>query len=320
MTLSSAWLIGDMHIPDSKIFLTGGAGFLGSHVTKRFLDKGAAVTVFDDLSVGERRLVPDGAELVVGDIRNDELQHAVTYINPDAIVHLAAIHYIPYCNEHPEEVFEVNVMGTRNVVEAAQQSSSLKNVLFASSAAVYPSREGPNSEDSTVGPMGVYGRTKLVGEDLLRLFTAQTDIPSISARLFNIYGPNETNMHLVPAILAQVAREDESIKLGNLTPCRDFVHVDDVARAIMALLERHDSGHEVYNVGRGAELSVRTVAMKIIEASGKELAIIQDEKLMRAIDRPHLEANIEKIHSEIGWEPEIGFEDGLHYILPEYGI
>jgi len=281
---------------------------------------GAAVTVFDDLSVGERRLVPDGAELVVGDIRNDNFQRTVSLINPDAIVHLAAIHYIPYCNEHPEETFEVNVIGTRNVVEAAKQCSSIKSVLFASSAAVYPSREGPNSEDSTVGPMDVYGKTKLVGEDLIRLLSARANVPSISARLFNIYGPNETNMHLIPAILEQVAGENESIELGNLTPCRDFVYVDDVARAIVTLLERHDAGYDVYNVGTGTELSVQTVVMKIIEASGKELGIMQDEERVRSIDRPHLNANVDKIKSEIGWEPKISFEDGIQNLLPEYGI
>jgi UDP-glucose 4-epimerase len=308
-----------MQLTDARVFVTGGAGFLGSHVTEHLIGEGATVTVFDDLSVGERDLVPEDAELVTGDIRDDELREAVASVEPDAIVHLAAIHYIPYCNEHPEEAFEVNVMGTRNVMAAAREASP-EAVVFASSAAVYPPRAGPNAEDSTVDPMDIYGRTKLIGEDLTRLFHADTGVPAVSARLFNIYGPNETNMHLVPAVLEQVAENEAAIELGNLTPCRDFVHVDDVARAITAFLREHESGYEAYNVGTGAERSVREVAEGIIDASEKQLAIEQDEERVRESDRPHLQAGVEKIRADIGWEPTIDFDDGVRDLLPEYGI
>ena len=308
-----------MELTDANVLVIGGAGFLGSHVTERLLSEGAAVTVFDDLSVGKRELVPNGAELVVGDVRDDELRETVTDVNPDAIVHLAAIHYIPYCNGHPEEAFEVNVMGTRNLMAAARHASP-DVVVFASSAAVYPPRDGPHVEDSTVDPMDIYGRTKLIGEDLTRLFHVDTDVPAVSARLFNIYGPNETNMHLVPAVLEQVAESEAAIELGNLTPCRDFVHVDDVARAIAAFLRKHKSGYEAYNVGTGAERSVREVAEGIIDASGKRLVIEQDEERVRESDRPHLQASVEKIRAEIGWEPTVDFGDGVHDLLSEYGI
>lgn len=309
-----------MNLSDATVLVTGGAGFIGSHVTRALLEEGADVTVFDNLSVGERELAPDDAELVVGDVRTDDIDAVLTDIAPNAIVHLAAIHYIPYCNDNPEETFEVNVMGTRNLLDAARECETLDGVVFASSAAVYPPRSEPNAEDSELGPMDIYGRTKLVGEDLTKLFYEETGVASVAARLFNVYGPNETNMHLVPAVLEQVAEEEDAIQLGNLTPCRDFVHVGDVARAVAMLLAEHDSGYEAYNVGTGVELSVSDVAERIIDASGKDLAIKQEEARVRESDRPNLQADVEKIREQIGWASTVEFADGIDDLLPEYGI
>lgn len=292
-----------------RVVVTGGAGFIGSAVTNRFLDCGDDVLVIDNEFTGQRDLVPADAEYEKLDLVTDDIAPVLHGFDPDVLVHLAAIHYIPYCNKNPEEAFDVNCMATRRLFDAAR-TLDLERVVFASSAAVYPPRSEPNSEDSTLGPMDIYGKTKLLGEDLLNLFTQETGIPAAAARLFNVYGPNETNIHLIPAVLEQVAEEEEAIELGNLTPCRDFVHVEDVARAIPMLVENHDEGFEAYNIGTGEEHSVRTVADFFIEASNKDLRIEQDEDRVRESDRPHLLADIKKIRTEIGWEPTIEFQDG----------
>lgn len=298
-----------MQPADGRILVTGGAGFIGSHVVADLLDRGAAVHVLDDLSAGRRDLVPDGATLHEADLRDADLDALFASVDPDAVVHLAAIHFIPYCNAHPEETFDVNVMGTRRLLETSR-GYDLDAVVYASSAAVYPPRNGPHAEDDPVGPMDVYGRTKLVGEDLMRLYQGDTGVPTVSARLFNVYGPNETNAHLIPDVLEQLRPDTGTVELGNLTPARDFVHVTDVARALRLLLGR-DEGYAVCNVGTGTEHTVLDVAETAVAASPYDVPIDQSEERMRESDRPHLRADAGHIRDLVGWEPTVSFEEGI---------
>ena len=307
----------------TQVLVTGGAGFIGSHVTRDLLDRGAAVDVVDNLFAGERRLVPDDAVLHEVDIRDpDDLADTVAAVDPDVVVHLAAIHYIPYCNEHPEEAFDVNVMGTRHLLEAARDLDGLDRIVYSSSAAVYPPRDEPHAETDPTGPMDIYGRTKLVGEDLLELFAPQTEVPCASARLFNVYGPNETNDHLVPAILDQLHDGSRSVELGNLTPARDLVHVTDVSRALVSLAADLDPDHRyrAYNVGTGTEHTVREVVERVSEALGDEIEIEQDQERVRESDRPHLRPSIDRIEREIGWQPQVAVVDGCRDLLATEGI
>lgn len=309
-----------MTLEDQRVLVTGGAGFIGSHVTRALLEDGADVTIVDDVFAGQREHVPDGARFHKVDIRTDEFSELVLESEPGVIVHLAALHYIPYCNDNPEETFDVNVMGTRNLLEAARELDDLQRVVYASSAAVYPPRDDGHSETDDPGPMDIYGRTKLVGEDLLEYFHAQTDIPSTSVRLFNVYGPNETNPHLIPAILEQLEDGNRSIELGNLSPSRDFIYVGDVADGFVTLATEVTEGYNVYNVGTGEAYTVREVAEKVGEALGEELDISQAEDRVRESDRPHLRADISRIEAETNWRPETDFVDGLRSLLESEGF
>jgi len=309
-----------MEIGESTILVTGGAGFIGSHVTNRLLERGASVVVVDDLFAGRREYVPDEATFYEQDIRSDAFAETVVEVAPDAIVHLAAIHYIPYCNDNPEAAFEVNVMATRNLLEAATELESLKHVSFASSAAVYPPRDEQHEETDEEGPMDIYGRTKLVGEDLLERFHAKTNVPAAGARLFNVYGPNETNEHLIPAVLDQLRDGSRDVELGNLSPARDFVHVTDVARAFECLLDEFDEGYRTYNVGTGRECTVREVVEYTADALDEDIEVAQAQDRVRESDRPHLRPSIDRIQNEIGWEPQVSFVDGLRDLLETEGI
>lgn len=297
------------------VLVTGGAGFIGSRFVKDLSETDANVVAVDNCFAGDPTLVPDDVRLERVDIRSDEFEELVATVEPDAIVHLVALHYIPYCNEHPEEAFDVNVMGTRNLLSAARELPDLDTLIFASSAAVYPPRKGPNSETSVTGPTDIYGRTKLIGEDLTELFAEQTDTTAVAARLFNVYGPNETNEHLIPAVLKQVRDGKREIELGNLTPKRDFIHVSDVADALGTLLRNADAGYSVYNVGTGTEYSVREVVEKTSEALGEDIEITQDDDRVRESDRPHLQADISRMRADFGWEPDVDFVDGLSALL-----
>ncbi|MFB6185794.1 MAG: NAD-dependent epimerase/dehydratase family protein, partial [Halobacteriaceae archaeon] len=301
---------------NSTVLVTGGAGFIGSHVVEELLDRGKDVAVLDNLFAGEREYVPSAATLHEVDIRDqDEVNTTVTSIDPDQIIHLAAIHYIPYCNKNPEDAFDVNVMGTRHLLNAARSLSDLERIVYTSSAAVYPSRDYPHEETDMPGPMDIYGRTKLVGEDLCELFASETGVPVASARLFNVYGPRETNPHLIPAILDQIKDGSREVELGNLTPKRDFVYVEDVATALSTLIDAHDDGHRVYNVGSNQAWSVREVVDEVGSALGISLTIEQDEERVRESDRPHLCAKIDRITEETKWNPRTEFVEGLRRLI-----
>jgi len=217
-----------------RVLVTGGAGFIGSHLSKYLINEGTEVLVVDNLFVGREEFVPDSAVFKRVDICSGEIKNVIREFDSDIVIHLAAIHYIPYCNAYPEETFEVNVMGTRNLLEAVD---SYTDFLFASSAAVYPPLDKPLTED-LYGPIDIYGKTKLIGEDVVRLMCKK----AIIARIFNVYGPNDLNPHLIPEIIRQVKDGKRKVRLGNLTPRRDYIHVDDVCRAIIALLKHGKGG------------------------------------------------------------------------------
>jgi len=305
------------NLQEADVLVTGGAGFIGSQIVSDLLDRGANVHVLDNLFAGAEELVPEEAGFSDVDIRESKAKAEIVNRDPDIIIHLAAIHYIPYCNDHPEEAFRVNVMGTRNVLEAARETSELEKFVFGSSAAVYPPRNVPHTEESEVGPMDIYGETKLIGEDLVELFHHESTVPAVSARFFNVYGPNETNPHLIPAILEQLEDGNREIDLGNLTPRRDFINIKDVSRAVLTLVTEFDGGYRTFNVGTGRENSVRDVVNKISEAMGQEITILQDDERVRESDRPHLCAEVSRLSTETSWKPQIDFVDGLRTLIQE---
>lgn len=292
-----------MKLNGRRIIVTGGAGFVGSNLLKHLIDEKAEVLVLDNLFTGKKEFIPPEVQFINVDIRSDEIKDIVKDFKPDNIIHLAAIHYIPYCNENPEETFDVNVMGTRNILEASQGI----DFFFASSAAVYPPLDGPLSEDIT-GPMDVYGKTKLIGEDLVNLYSEN----AIIGRFFNVYGPNETNPHLIPEIIEQILSGNNSIELGNLSPKRDYIHVDDICGAIISFLNVNKPG--VYNIGTGNEYSVTEIVDAISQILDRDIEVIQDPKRIRKVEREHLLADITKI-KKIGWNQKESIYKGLNELI-----
>lgn len=302
----------------TTVFMTGGAGFIGPHVLERLLQAGRRVVTFDNYATGSARTLPerDGLQQVEGDVRDREsLAAALRMADPDAIVHLAAIHYIPYCNAHPDEALDVNVRGTFNLLEAAKDVG-VKRVVMASSAAVYPIQDGPCSEDGLVGPTDIYGATKVALEALGQSFAAETGVPVTSARFFNVYGPGETNPHVIPDILAQLGG-DEPVRLGNMTPKRDYVHVSDVADAVVALLGADHAEHRSYNVGTGSEHSVADLIDVLSDVIGRRIEVVSEAGRRRRLDRQHLLSDIGRIRAEVGWEPRVSLAEGLGELLRE---
>lgn len=301
------------------VLVTGGAGFIGPQVARRLLASGSRVVSFDNYMTGSAgALVGETGQLerLRGDIREPQaLAEAFAAARPDAIIHLAAIHYIPYCNAHPAEALEVNVNGTFNVLEAAK-AVGVSRVVMASSAAVYPIQAEQCREDDLLGPIDIYGVTKVALEALGQSFAADTGVTTTSARFFNVYGPGETNRHVIPDILAQIASA-KAVRLGNISPKRDYVHVSDVADALVGLLDADHTSHRAYNVGTGSEHSVADLVQILSEVIGREIEVISEPGRRRPQDREHLLSDISRIRAEIGWQPTISLRDGLRGLLED---
>jgi UDP-glucose 4-epimerase len=304
------------------VLVTGGAGFIGSALCHALVARGRAVVVFDDLSFGRADLVPaaDGrCRLVRGDLRDAaRVADLLREHRPRHVYHLGAIHFIPYCNAHPEDTVAINVGGTRNLLAACREVRP-EVLVLASTAAVYPVAEGPIAEDLPPGPIDVYGRTKLEAEELCRAFHRETGVPTVLARFFNAFGPNETNPHLVPDILAQLQKGADVLRLGNLDPVRDYIHVSDLAAAVIGLGESFRGGVEAFNVGSGRGLSVREVVDAFQSALGRPLRIVQDPERLRKTDRPALVSDTAKLARALEWRPRVSFEGGVAELVADLG-
>jgi UDP-glucose 4-epimerase len=275
------------------------------------------VHVLDNLSFGSREFIdiPD-SHFHLADIRNaEEVEATIPAVDPEIVVHLAAIHFIPYCNQHPFEAADTNIRGTMNVLNACRKSASLRKIFFASTAAVYPISDEPVAETHLLHPLDIYGLSKLTGESLCKQFHLESGIDTIVCRFFNAFGPNETNPHLIPEIENQLKKGLRSIRLGNLTPKRDFIHTFDMASAVGKLLKLEGAGYDIFNLGRGIEYSV----VEIVEAFGRqlkeEIKIEVDPARVRKVERQHLLADVRKLKEKAGWEPVWGIDEGIRDLV-----
>lgn len=300
-----------------KILITGMSGFIGSAVYKEFEEH--QLFAIDNLSFGNRKLISIPEEhFFVNDIRDrDRVFEIFEMVRPDWVIHLAAIHFIPYCNKFPFESSQINIEGTKNILDACALTESVKKFFFASTAAVYPILEGAITEEHSTGPLDIYGLSKLMGEYLCQSFHSQTNIPTIICRFFNAFGPNETNPHLIPEIQTQVNEGKRVIELGNLEPKRDFIHTSDMANAIDLLMNRFNSGIDVFNLGQGQEYSVTEIVEAFEQSLGEKITIRQDPDRMRKSDRMHLLADVTKLKRFTGWEPKVGIVEGIKTLLNE---
>lgn len=301
---------------DANVALvTGGAGYVGSWLVRALLDQTAAdVVVYDNLFNGKRGFVPDHPRvtLIEGDITNsDQVQRALAEHKPQWVFHLAALHYIPYCNAHPVETMKVNVVGTEVLLEACRRHVP-QRLVAASSAAVYSPCDVANTEEDTPGPMDIYGLSKLANEQQLQLFSSrQPECRCVAARFFNVFGPRETNPHVIPEIVRQIHEGQDELELGNVKPKRDYVYVADVAAALVAMARKTAAPYRVYNVGTSVEHSVEEIVEELSRVSGRTVRIRVDPSRVRASERMHLLCDRTRIGREIGWKPEYTLASGI---------
>ena len=236
----------------------------------------------------------------------------ISDFSPNVVVHLAAIHYIPECEENPVETIQTNVVGTLNLLRACGPDV---HFVFASSGAVYKPSVRLHREDvAKLEPSDVYGMTKRSGEEYVRYLSNQNRFSATIARLFNVIGPGETNPHVMPEIIAQLKAGRNKIKLGNLWPKRDYIHVKDAARGFSAIAESNRGSRvkaETVNLGTSKWYSVETLLDKLKRISGVQFSIERDTSRVRTVDRPYLGADIRKIKHVFGWKPLYSIDNAL---------
>jgi UDP-glucose 4-epimerase len=290
-----------------RAIVTGGAGFIGSHVAEALLARGDEVHVLDDMSKGKRENVPAGAELHEADIRSpDDVFDAV---KPDAVLHLAAQADVRVSVERPDHDADVNVIGTVRIVEAARRHGA-KIVFSSTGGAIYGECDGPAPEDAPRLPLAPYGTSKLAGEEYLATWNRLYGTRHVSLRFGNVYGPRQEahGEAGVVAIFMGLLQSGGTPKVfGDGTQTRDYVYVGDVARAVLLALG-HDRGG-VYNVGTATETSVLELYDGIQEASGIERPAQFAPARLGELQRSVLDISL--AGRELGWKPELGLADGL---------
>jgi UDP-glucose 4-epimerase len=283
--------------------VTGGAGFIGSHVVEALLARGDEVTVVDDLSTGKRENVPDGAELVVADIR-DGLGDA----RPEVVFHLAAQVDVRVSVERPAHDASVNVLGTVAVLEAARETGA-QVVLSSTGGAIYGECDGPAPETAERRPLSPYGVSKLAGEEYLAAYNRLYGTRHVSLRYGNVYGPRQDphgEAGVVAIFLGALARDESPRIFGDGLQTRDYVFAGDVARATLAAAG-HDGG--VFNVGTGAETSVVALWELCRRVAGSTREAVFAPARLGELQRSVLDAGLAE--RDLGWRAEVSLEDGL---------
>lgn len=305
----------------TKALVVGGAGFIGSHLVDVCRRNGAEVLVYDNFSTGKRLFLPDlpPHQIIDGDILDAILlSDTVKEFNPDVVFHLAAIHHIPTCEKMPRQALRVNVEGTQSVLNACAETLGTR-LVFTSTGALYdPTVKEALTENSTIKASDIYSISKLTCENLVSYYCAKQERQAVVARLFNTVGRRETNSHLIPAIMSQLETGNRQIKLGNLTPRRDFIHVEDVAEGLFALGELDTlQTFDIFNVGSGIEYSVQELVNLCADAIGEPIEIISSPELQRKVDRPTQQADSSKLQRTTAWAPSRNLQQALEEIWEE---
>jgi dTDP-glucose 4,6-dehydratase len=306
-----------------KILVTGADGFIGSHVVETLVKSGHEVRAFvlynSFNSWGwldeSDKSIRDSIDIFAGDIRDPHgVDKAVE--NQEVILNLAALIAIPYSYHSPDTYIDTNIKGTLNILQAARRHN-VKRVVQTSTSEVYGTAQYiPIDEVHPLHPQSPYAATKVGADQLALSFHASFDVPVGILRPFNTYGPRQSARAVIPTIISQLANKSK-VKLGSLSPTRDFSFVQDTANGFLAAAQSDAIVGQTINLGSGFEVSIKETAETIAKLMNTKLELVDDEQRVRPenseVERLH--ASIEKAKTLLGWQPELkglaGFETGL---------
>jgi nucleoside-diphosphate-sugar epimerase len=298
-----------------KILVTGGAGFIGSHLASELLDRGFSVRILDNFATGRRSnlsAVGGDAEIIEGDIQSYErVSRAVA--GCDVVLHQAALPSVPRSIQDPLTSNATNVIGTLNVLLAARDNG-VRRVVVASSSSVYGSHPIlPKREDAPTLPISPYATTKLASENYARSFHSVYGLETVTLRYFNVFGarqdPTSQYAAVVPRFVAALLTGGQPVIFGDGEQSRDFTHVSNVVQANILAMDAPAAPGRVYNIACGEQVSINRLADEIGDLLGCEVRPVYCAP--RAGEVPHSLADLSRARDELGYEPSVRLRDGL---------
>ena len=299
-----------------KLLVTGGAGYIGSIVSRQLLQAGHEVVVLDSLERGHREAVAPEARLVVADLRDHAAVSEAVAEGFDGVLHFAALALVAESVSHPERYYRTNVAGTLNLLEA-MVAAGVPRLVFSSTCAVYGQPDAvPIDETAPPRPTNAYGASKLAVDGMIGDFCPAHGLGAVSLRYFNVAGASgdagedhDPETHLIPNVLRVALGQAEFVQVFGTdypTPdgsaVRDYIHIEDLSAAHLLALDGARAGeHRIFNLGTGTGFSVREVIAAAERVTGTEVAV--REAARRPGDPPMLVAAGERIRAELGWEP-----------------
>ncbi|MHA1238023.1 MAG: GDP-mannose 4,6-dehydratase [Candidatus Odinarchaeia archaeon] len=305
-----------------KILVTGGCGFIGSHLVKALASKGYEITVLDNLYKGDIRKLKEvekNVEIVIGDIRDGKTVNSLVS-QSDIIFHLAAQVSVVESIRNPVFDAETNIIGTINLLKSASQHDCKLFVYF-SSAAVYGNpREIPIKESHPTNPLSPYGVSKFSGEKYCKMFYETLGLPVVILRLFNVYGigqnPESPYSGVITKFVYKALKNEPLTIYGDGMQTRDFIYVNDVTEVCSRLLEKNNVIGETFNVASGTETSIKTLAEKIISLSNSkshiEFVPPRPGEIKRSL------ADVTKLKKVLGYAADTNISEGLMHLIEEF--
>lgn len=300
-----------------RYLVTGGAGFIGSHLCGLLIGQGDRVRVLDNFSTGKTErlstiLGHQNFELIEGDLRDRETVFAALE-GMDGVFHLGAMVSVPHSVENPHLSFQVNAGGTFNVLDGAR-TRGVPRMVYASSSAVYGNLSCPSfSESAVVRPLSPYGLDKWYGEETARVFHEQYGLETFSLRFFNVYGPGQDPANPYSGVITKfmdcLNNDRQPVIFGDGAQTLDYVHVDDVGRACAIAMEAKVGGFQVFNVGSGASVSVNALLDLLKTIAGS--SVTPRHEGARKGDVLHTLGDIRAIRRELGYAPGVELRSGL---------
>lgn len=303
------------------MLVTGADGFIGSHLVERLVGAGANVRAFVFYnswnSIGwlsdTPKAVRESVEIMPGDVRDDS-RVAEAVAGCEYVFHLASLIAIPYSYEAPRAYVDTNMVGALNVLQAARRSDTLVRLVHTSTSEVYGTAQRvPIGEDHPLVGQSPYSATKIGADALAESFYRSFGVPVVTARPFNTFGPRQTARAVIPTIASQLLAGAEELRLGALTPTRDFNFATDTADGMIALATCAAAEGKVVNIGSGEEWSIEQTARLLMEITGRDVLIVSEEERIRPekSEVNRLLADNALIRSLTGWQPDVPFEKGL---------
>lgn len=301
-----------------KILVTGGAGFIGSHVVDAYIKLGHSVTVVDNLSSGKEEFVNSEASLIEADITDkNRVQEIIFEHRPEVINHHAAHIQVGYSVKNPQFDAENNIIGLLNIMEAAKDVGVKKVIMASTGGAMYGNKQTPFTEDMKEEPLSPYGVSKRSGELYLNYYHEQYGVPYTVLRYANVYGPRQ-NPHGESGVIAifseMIAEGKAPVINGDGSHTRDYVFVDDVVNANVLALSSNFIG--ALNIGTGREISTNDVFRSVVKEFG--IALPETHGAERPGEQVTSALSYQKASSVLGWQPTVPFEEGVKRVVEWY--